>query len=104
MKRVRLTSIPEVTRWEEKDFRDDGASFKFYLYKNKLPFTYTTWTDQIFLSIRFDYAGMDYEVYKNCPERNDWNGVDRETWDPEEFKKTLDTCYQFMVDNKREVV
>lgn len=103
MKRVRLTSIPEVTRWEEKDFRDDGASFKFYLYKNKVPFTYTTWTDQIFLSIRFDYADMDYEVYKNCPERNDWNGVDRETWDPEEFKKTLDTCYQFMVDNKKEV-
>lgn len=93
MKRVRVTSIDGVVRDERHDYRDDGATFKAYLYKNKVPFTYTTWDGDIFLSIRLDMAGMDWEDYMNIKERNEFNGVSREKWDPIEFKKCLDVCY-----------
>lgn len=93
MKRVRLTSIEGVTRNERRDYRDDGATFKAYLYKNTVPFTYTTWENEIFLSIRLDMAGMDWDEYKNIKERDEFNGVSRESWDPVEFKKCLDVCY-----------
>ena len=93
MKRVRVTSIDGVVRDEKRDYRDDGTTFKAYLYKNKIPFTYTTWRGDIFLSIRLDMAGMDWEEYKNIKERDEFNGVSREQWDPIEFKRCLDVCY-----------
>lgn len=96
MKRVRLTSIEGVTRDERRDYRDDGTLFKAYLYKNKVPFTYTTWDGDIFLSIRLDMAGMDWEEYKDIEERREFNGVPRESWNPDEFKRCLDVCYRLV--------
>lgn len=96
MKRVRLTSIEGVVRDKENDYRDDGATFKAYLYKNTVPFTYTTWEDDIFLSIRLDVAGMDWEDYMNIKERDEFNGVSRESWNPDEFKRCLDVCYRLV--------
>lgn len=93
MKRVRVTSIEGVVRDEKRDYRDDGTCFKAYLYKNKVPFTYTTWGGDIFLAIRLDMAGMDWEEYKDIEERREFNGVSREKWDPIEFKRCLDVCY-----------
>lgn len=97
MKRVYLNKIDGVRREPRFDYKDDGASFKGYIYKEEIPFTYTTWKNDIFLSIRMDMAGLDYEDYKNLKERDDFNGVDRSEWDPIEFKKDLDVCYNYLI-------
>ena len=97
MTRVNLLKLPYVEREPRRDFSDDGNRFKVYLYKGKLPFTYCTIPGMIFLCVRFDMAGMNYEVYKNNKERGDWNGIDREDWDPEKFLETLESCYNFMM-------
>lgn len=94
--RIRLTSIPGVERDPERDFRDDGSSFKAYLYKGVVPFTYCCWSNEIFLSVRFDIAGIPYSTYKNWKEGDEMNGIYRDKYNKKDFQEILDKCYNLI--------
>lgn len=99
--RIKLTSIPGVERDPARDFRDDGSSFKAYLYKGVVPFTYCSWRDEIFLSVRFDIAGIPYSTYKNWKEGDEMNGVYRNSYNKERFQEILENCYHHIMSTRR---
>ena len=96
MKRIRLTSIPNVKRDPRNDYWDDGTSFKAYTYKDRVPFTYTTFGNDIFISLRMDMTPLTYNEYKDFNERDEFNGASRDSYDPKEFEEILEKAYNFI--------
>lgn len=95
--KIRLSSIPGVTRDREGDFTDDGNRFQGYLYKGLIPITYLRSGSDVYISIAFHHLrDINYEEYKEFPSYkhvNDFNGVSVANFDPQVFKKNLDAAY-----------
>jgi hypothetical protein len=95
--KIRLSSIPGVTRDREGDFTDDGNRFQAYLYKGLIPITYLRSGSDVYISIAFHHLeNINYEEYKEFPSYehvNDFNGVSVANFDPQVFKKNLDAAY-----------
>ena len=52
-------------RHAEKDFKDDGATFRMYYYKDVLPISaYNSKTYGTFVDIRLDYVGIFWNKWK----------------------------------------
>lgn len=88
-----------LKRLESKDFKDDGTSFKAYIYKDFLVVTYAAACGEKFLSIRSDYSNYnntDYTFWHNSFK----DAVDRE-WefngtkeiDLDKLKENLEVIY-----------
>lgn len=93
---IRLTSIPGLKRDPENDFRDDGNSFKGYIYKDFLPVSALVSQGDAYISIRLDYLDMDYDEYSKLDSyklTDEFNGVRVEDFNPEKFAQNLETCY-----------
>lgn len=74
------------TRWNEKDFSDDGTRFRMYLYKGRLPVSQTSWNGSTFTCIRLDYLGLFYHDYEeDLSIMNEFNGIEIEHADKEKF-------------------
>lgn len=95
--KIRLSSIPGVTRDREGDFTDDGNRFQAYLYKGLIPITYLRSGSDVYISIAFHHLeNINYEEYKEFPSYkhvDDFNGVSVANFDPQVFKKNLDAAY-----------
>lgn len=95
--KIRLSSIPGVTRDREGDFTDDGNRFQAYLYKGLIPITYLRFDGDVYIQIAFHHLkDINYEEYKEFPSyehANDFNGVSVANFDPQVFKKNLDAAY-----------
>lgn len=95
--KIRLSSIPGVTRDREGDFTDDGNRFQAYLYKGLIPITYLRFDGDVYITIAFHHLkDINYEEYKEFPSyehANDFNGVSVANFDPQVFKKNLDAAY-----------
>nr|DAG27921.1 MAG TPA: hypothetical protein [Caudoviricetes sp.] len=95
--KIRLSSIPGVTRDREGDFTDDGNRFQAYLYKGLIPITYLRSGSDVYITIAFHHLeNINYEEYKEFPSYkhvDDFNGVSVANFDPQVFKKNLDAAY-----------
>lgn len=95
--KIRLSSIPGVTRDREGDFTDDGNRFQAYLYKGLIPITYLRSGSEVYITIALHHLeNINYEEYKEFPSYkhvNDFNGVSVANFDPQVFKKNLDAAY-----------
>lgn len=95
--KIRLSTIPGVTRDREGDFTDDGNRFQAYLYKGLIPITYLRFDGDVYIKIAFHHLkDINYEEYKEFPSykhANDFNGVSVANFDPQVFKKNLDAAY-----------
>ena len=92
---VRMTPLPKnlFDRAEELDFSDDGAKFRMYKYKGRLPISVSSGYGMVFVCIRPDYVRKrkDYnshDYYKFCDE---FNGVDTAYFN-NNMDKFIDNC------------
>ena len=82
-------------RWPERDFSDDGTRFAMYKYKNALPISRASGTEDLYLSIRLDYLGIPYQEY--CDDfnvLNFYNRVPRESFDARKFNDLCEYIYE----------
>ena len=73
-------------RHPEQDFRDDGTSFRLTYYKDTVPVSVASWNGMRFVAIRLDYAGIDWNQYKeDYSIIDEFNGVADNKFDMDKF-------------------
>lgn len=98
-----------ITRRNDLDFTDDRTRFRFYSYKNTIPFHIARWKNKVFISIRLDYIhdvnitlqSISYNEYKNWevyPLLDMYNGVDIDTVDADKVINALEAVCKATVD------
>ena len=87
-------------RWPDEDFSDDGTKFVMYKYKNKLPISRASGTENLYLSIRLDYIGISYSQYcRDSDITYFYNGVPRDRFDLQRFNQFCEYIYQKYIEN-----
>ena len=87
----RLIYPKDFVRHEEDDFSDDGNYFKGYKYKDILPISSLSSRGEAYISIRMDYLGFDYDLYREDRGIEDeFNGVRVEDVDMEKLAQNCE--------------
>lgn len=88
-----------LKRYKKGDFKDDGTSFKAYIYKDFLVVTYATYQGEKFLSVRSDYScynNTDYtfwhDNFKDASDR-EWEFNGAKEIDLDKLKENLEVIY-----------
>lgn len=88
-----------LKRLESQDFKDDGTSFKAFIYKDFLVVTYATAYGDKFLSIRSDYSNYNntdytfwHDNFKDAADR-EWEFNGAKEIDLDKLKENLEVVY-----------